>query len=114
MDDLTRPPFGLKKGVFPILFLHYYLVHRYEIAFYDEGSYAPDLRYEHLERLVRHPHTFTFQRFRIDGVRASLFDEYSRALFGEVREGTDVLAIARPLSHFILGLDEHARKNAPP
>ncbi|MXY52901.1 MAG: hypothetical protein F4Y86_10315 [Gammaproteobacteria bacterium] len=110
MDDLSRPPFGLKKGVFPIIFLHYYLAHRYEIAFYDEGAYAPDLRYEHLERLVRHPQTFTFQRFRIDGVRASLFDEYSRALFGEVRAGTDVLAIARPLSHFILGLDEHARK----
>ena len=109
MDDLAKPPFGLKRGVFPLIFLHYYLVHRYELAFYDEGSYVPDLRYEHLERLVRHPQTFTFQRFRIDGVRASLFDEYSRALFGEVRD-TDVLAIARPLSHFILGLDEHARK----
>lgn len=110
MDDLARPPFGLKPGVFPVIFLHYYIVHRYEIAFYEDGAYAPDLGVEHLERLVRHPHAFTFQRFRIEGVRASLFEEYSRALFGEVRDAIDVLGIARPLSHFVLGLDEYARK----
>ena len=38
MDALATPPFGVKRGVFPILFLHYYLLHRFEIALFDEGD----------------------------------------------------------------------------
>ena len=110
MDALTMPPFGVKRGVFPILFLHYYLLHRFEIALFDEGTYAPALTYEHLERMVRRPDLFSFQRFRIEGVRAALFDEYSRALFGEVREAVNLLDLARPLTQFVMGLDEHAQK----
>ena len=110
MDALAKPPFGVKRGVFPILFLHYYLLHRFEIALYDEGTYAPALTYEHLERMARRPDLFSFQRFRIEGVRAALFDEYSRALFGEVRESVQLLDLARPLTQFVFSLDEHARK----
>ena len=110
MDELASPPYGLKRGLFPILFLHYYLLHRYEIAVYDEGTYAPTLTYEHLERWVRRPDLFSFQRFRIEGVRATLFDEYSKALFGEVRESVNLLDLARPLTTFVLGLDDHAQK----
>ena len=79
-------------------------------CFYDEGTYAPTLTYEHLERLVRRPDLFSFQRFRIEGVRATLFDEYSKALFGEVRESVKLLDLARPLTSFVLGLDDHAQK----
>ena len=110
MDSLATPPCGVKRGVFPTLFLHYYLLHRFEIALYDEGTYAPALTYEHLERMVRRPDLFSFQRFRIEGVRVALFDEYSRALFGEVRETVQLLDLARPLTQFVLNLDEHAQK----
>ena len=110
MEQLAEPPFGVKRGVCPILFLHYYLLHRYEIALYDEGTYAPALTYEHVERMVRRPDLFSFQRFRIEGVRVALFDEYSRAVFGEVRASLQLLDLARPLTQFVLGLDEHAKK----
>ena len=110
MDDLAAPPYGLKRGLFPILFLHYYLLHRYEIAFYDEGVYSPTLTYEHLERMVRRPDLFSFQRFRIEGVRASLFDEYSKALYGEVRDSANLLDFARLLTSFVHGLDDYAQK----
>ena len=110
MEALAKPPFGVKRGVFPILFVHYYLLHRFEIALYDEGTYAPTLTYEHLERMVRRPDLFFFQRFRIEGIRAALFEEYSRALFGEVRDSVNLLDLARPLTQFVLGLDEHAQK----
>ena len=110
MEALAAPPFGVKRGVFPILFLHYYLLHRFEIALYDEGTYVPALTYEHLERMVRRPDLFSFQRFRIEGVRATLFEQYSRALFGEVREALKLLDLARPLTQFVLGLDEYTQK----
>ena len=110
MDDLAAPPIGLKRGVFPLIFLHYYLLNRHEIAFYDEGAYSPSLTYEHLERLVRRPDLFTFQRFRVAGVRATLFDEYSLALFGKKRHALAVLDIARPLANFLLALPEYTQK----
>ena len=109
MDDLAAPPIGLKRGVFPLIFLHYYLLNRREIAFYDEGAYSPALTYEHLERLVRRPDLFTFQRFRVAGVRAMLFDEYTLALFGEKRP-VALLDLARPLASFLLGLPNYAQK----
>ena len=110
MDDLAAPPIGLKRGLFPLIFLHYYLLNRHEIAFYDEGAYSPSLTYEHLERLVRRPDLFTFQRFRVAGVRATLFDEYSQAIFGEKRHSVAVLDIAGPLANFLLELPEYTQK----
>ena len=110
MNDLASPPFGLKRGVFPVIFLHYYLVHQHEIALYDEGTYSPKLTFEHLERMVRRPDLFTFQRFRIEGVRATLFNEYSKALFTETRISLTVLGIAKPLTQFVLSLDDYTQK----
>ena len=107
---LAEPPIGIKRGVFPILFLHYFLIHEFEIALYDDEIYAPELTYEHVERMVRRPDLFSFQRFRIEGVRTDLFDEYSRALFGDVRDSIDVLSLARPLTNFVMGLDDYAQK----
>ena len=109
-DALAAPPVGLRRGVFPVLFLHYYLLHRYEIAVYDEGVYAPTLTYEHLERLVRRPDLFAFQRFRIEGVRAELFEEYGRALLDRKPDTDDPLPLARALVKFAESLDDHARR----
>ena len=109
LEEVLLPPIGLKSGVFPILFLHYYLVHKSEIAVYDTNRYTPELSFEHLERLVRHPEQFSFQRFRIAGLRVELFEEYSKALFGGPTD-INILSIARPLSTFMLGLDEHTQK----
>ena len=110
MDDLAAPPIGLKRGLFPLIFLHYYLLNRHEIALYDEGAYSPALAYEHLERLSRRPDLFSFQRFRVAGVRAILFEEYSQVLFGEKRNSLSVLDIARPLTSFLLRLPEYTQK----
>ncbi len=110
MDDLAAPPIGLKRGLFPLVFLHYYLLNRHEIALYDEGAYSPQLTYEHLVRLVRRPDLFTFQRFRVADVRATLFEEYSQAIFGEKRDSLAVLDIARPLTSFLLRLPEYTQK----
>lgn len=109
-DALAEPPIGLRRGAFPVLFLHYYLLHRYEIAFYDEGAYSPTLTVSHLERLMRRPDLFSFQRFRIEGVRADLFAEYGRALFDREPDSVDPLPLARALVEFVNGLDDYTRK----
>ena len=63
MEEASAPPYGVKSGVFPILFLHYYLIHKHEIAAYEDGLYMPALTYEHLERLVKRPGAFFVPTF---------------------------------------------------
>ena len=109
-DAMAAPPIGLRRGVFPIFFLHYYLLHRYEIALYEDAAYAPKLTYELLERLVRRPDRYAVQRFRIQGVRADLFDEYCRALFDRRPNTANPLPLARAMIQFVHELDEYALK----
>ena len=109
IEEVSEPPFGLKRGSFPLLFLHYYFLNKAEIAVYEDGLYMPDLTYEHIERMTSKPSAFSFQRFRIDGLRATLFEEYAKALFG-VAQKVDVLGIARPLTSFMFDLPDFVKK----
>ena len=110
MDIFSKPPFGVKRGLFPVLFVHFYLIYHYEIALYEEDAYCPSLTYEHLERMVRRPDLYSFQRFRIEGVRIGLLEQYSKALFGEIRNPLRLLEIARPLTQLIMDLEEYTKQ----
>jgi hypothetical protein len=108
-DVLAAPPYGIKSGVLSILALAASLVYRDELAIYESRTYVPFLSPEHLERLTKTPDDFQVQRFRIEGVRASLFEQYSRALFNDGSRKT-VIEIVRPLANFIGGLPDYAKK----
>lgn len=105
---LQAPPYGVKRGVLPILYLAGYLVYQDECALFEEGRYIPYLTEEQLERFVRRPGDFAVQSFRIEGLRASLFREYLRLMFDDPERGTSVLTIARPLAQFMGDLPEYA------
>ncbi len=105
MEHLHQPPYGVRRGVSPILFLVYFFMHRQEIAVYEEGRYSPVFDFELIERMLRRPDNFEFQRFQVDERRAKLLNEYSQALFGETRPSLNVLDVARPLASFIRDLD---------
>ncbi len=42
-DIASSPPFGVKRGLLPILLLTFLLTHRSEIALYVDGVFAPEL-----------------------------------------------------------------------
>ena len=94
----------------PILYILAVLVHERELAFYEEGTYTPYLTGEHIERFLRRPENFTVQRFRLQGVRASIFKEYARALYQDQEKARDLLSIARPLAKFMGDLPEYTQK----
>ncbi len=109
MGDLAAAPFGVKPGLFWILLLHYYLLNRNEIVFFDEHGYSPTLTYETMRRMLARPAHATFRHFRSQGTR-TLFDEYGNALFGRSRDSLSALDIARPLIRFVFGLDDYSLK----
>ena len=106
---LTAAPYGIKKGVLPILYLASYLVNESEVALYEDGRYLPSFTKEVLERFVKTPALFKIQRFRIEGVRTSIFKQYVQALFKDERERTVIQAI-KPLATFVAELNEFTQK----
>jgi len=107
---LSAPPYGVKKGLLTSLYLVSVFLHRKELALYEDGSYVPELDPGLFERFVRRPETFQVQRFRVEGLRASVFREYSKALYGEVDGARSVLSIAKPLAKFVKDLPEYTKR----
>ncbi|MDD9807340.1 MAG: hypothetical protein OXU34_03575 [Gammaproteobacteria bacterium] len=107
--ELSAPPYGLKAGVLPALYFACYLVNQHEVALYEDGKYTPYLTEELVERYARKPDSFSVQRFRIEGIRASLFKHYASLLKGTKKTYT-LIDLTKPLVGFFDGLPEYTSK----
>ena len=109
--ELLAPPFGIKEGVLPILYIAVIIANQNELAIYENRVFKPRFTEEMVEHFMKRPDEFTFQRFRIAGLNSSIFKEYSKALFrdGKIR---DLLGVAKPIANFVLGLPEYTQKTS--
>ena len=107
--ELLAPPYGVKAGLLPILYINAYLVSQHELAIYEQRRYRPSFTKEMLERFVKRPDEFQIQRFKITGLRASIFERYSMVLHGDNKK-RPLLELARPLAAFMGGLPEYTQK----
>ncbi len=107
-ETLMAPPYGVKAGVLPILYITAYIVYQHELALYESRRYRPIMTSEMLDRFVKRPDEFTFQRFRITGLRSSIFKEYSKII--DTGSQQTVVRLVRPLAQFIGELPEYTQK----
>jgi hypothetical protein len=108
---LVRPPFGIKIGVLPLLYLTIFLYNQNELALYEDGTYTPYITDEHIERFMKRPDFFTVQRLKIEGIRALLFDSYAKVLYSEnANKKINLLNIARPLAKFFNDLEDYTKQ----
>lgn len=114
--DLKAPPYGVKEGVLPILYATAFLCYQHELALYEDNVYTPYFTEQHLERFVKRPDYFTVQRFRISGMRATIFKQYVKALYGDTEQSKSLISIVKPLAKFMTELPEFAKntKNLSP
>ncbi len=107
-QELLAPPYGVKAGVLPILYLTALIADKNELAVYENRRYAPYLTEEQVERFLKRPDEFTLQRFRIRGLNHTIFQEYSKTLFGD-EKGRSLLSLARPIAEFMGELSEYTK-----
>ncbi|AOE49511.1 hypothetical protein [Kangiella sediminilitoris] len=113
---LVAPPFGVKAGLLPILYVSACLVYKDEIAIYENRRFIPILSYEQIERFVKRPDEFEVQYFKIEGVKKSIFSELNLGLFNsedgrkQSGETRTVLDIVKPLAKFMAELPEYTKK----
>jgi hypothetical protein len=108
---LSKPPYGLKEGVLPVLLAAALLYYDTEIALYEEGTFVPMLKTAVFERSIHAPEKFEVQHCRISGPRALVFGKYANMLT-RPDESPDapapqLLSVVRPLVRFVRQLPDY-------
>ncbi|WP_305908049.1 DUF6079 family protein [Methylomarinum sp. Ch1-1] len=113
---LSKPPYGVKQGVLPVLFIAYYLSKQRSLALYESGVFCPHVTQEHFEILLKRPDLFSVEAFDFSGIRADLFNQYLEKLVGKSPENSTLLDIVKPLAKFIHQLPPYtlATRNLDP
>ena len=101
---LEKPPFGLRSGPMPILLCAVLLHYEAEVALYEDGSFVADISMPVFERLIRSPEKFEIKRFRMEGIRAEVFEQFTGMLSKPVSvmgKPPNLLVVVRPIISFI-------------
>lgn len=107
---LRRPPYGMKDGVLPIVFVSALLAWRDQTALYDdEEGFISNLNPAVFERLVRSPAKFEVQRFEVEGGRAALFEKLAHLLSAGSAQPARLLPVVRRLIRVVRDLPDYAR-----
>ena len=102
--QLEQPPFGLRRGPMPILLCAILLHYASEIALYEDGSFVADVSMPVFERLIKSPEKFEIKRFRMEGIRAEVFEQFTGMISKPVSvmgKPPNLLVIVRPIISFI-------------
>jgi hypothetical protein len=110
---LSAPPYGMKAGPIPVLLCAALLSSDSEVALYEDGTFVPQLSIAVFERLLKAPSRFSVQRWRVSGIRTTVFDRLAKLLLPKsqrpLRATKQILAVVRPLCRFANSLNEYCR-----
>lgn len=115
---LDAPPYGVKRGVVPILLAAVWLHHMDDVSIYKDGTFIPVLGSEHFELLVKHPQRFAVKHFEIVGLRSQVFRELENVLRSQNANKTNsknlrnttMLSVVKPLFQFVKKLPAYTTK----
>ena len=117
---LEAPPYGVKRGVIPVLLTAVLAYHCDDVSIYKDGTFIPILSSEHFELLVKDPSRYGIKYVEVTGLRAQVFRELEAALRGtnvpvktkaqaQVRNAT-LLSVVKPLFNFVKRLPPYTIK----
>ncbi len=115
LDDLRKPPFGMRQGVAPIYLCLYLLAKADDIAVFRESSYVPYLTQDTIALLVKRPDLFTLKRFVTSGIEQRVFNIYRKLikkanLQGNVKlRNATMLGVVGPLIKYMESLPPYSR-----
>ena len=108
--DIRKPPYGVREGLIPLLLAIYFVVHRQDIAIFEDGTFLHEVRGDDFYRLIKAPEYFEMQHSAIEGVRASVFDKLIKVLGIQPVSGekdSRILDVVQPLCHFVVQLPDY-------
>lgn len=110
-DELEAMPFGVRRGLAPLLFATVLVARSHHVAMFERGTYCTRIDGAAFMRILKGPEHFSFQWVALEGVRADVFRKLSRVLDGAQNDGDGLRALVDPLIRFGVGLP-HYTQNA--
>lgn len=104
---LSAPPFGIKKGMHPVIFFGFYYSVEANMAMYEDGIFMPYLDDEAVDRIVRKGDHFAFQLHTFEG-QDKLISAYSEQFLNE--DSSNILTIVRAFSRQMKSLPEFTQQ----
>lgn len=113
LHTLSLPPFGVQKGLQPIVLAIYLATNHQRVALYEDGTYLHEVGGDVFLRITKEPEFFSLQYCELSGVRADVFAKLLRLLEIDARDAdhADLIDLVRPLAVFIAReIPEYCRK----
>ena len=110
-NELSRPPYGLKEGVLPLLSFAVLTSRRNDLAVYEHGSLILDLDDAVLERLAKNPANFTLRNYAAKSKSRSLYLSEIVNAFGISNADTEdtFIQIVKALYREMYALNPYAK-----
>jgi len=96
---LQRPPYGVKAGIIPLLFVAFYVARAGEVVFYEHGNYVPIPDMAMFERLLARPDYFAARLCQAKGARRAVYQQLAATFAPQAlqqRVQPALLAVAMP------------------
>lgn len=105
-DLWAKPPYGVRKGIMPVLFTAFLLAHKGNLALYKEGMFIPRVTDADIDEYLQDSSRFSMRWILIDQEKASILSGISDILaeVGASANTRDPLEAARGLVGMVFGL----------
>lgn len=105
-DLWAKPPYGVRKGVMPVLFTAFLLAHKGNLALYKEGMFIPRITDADIDEYLQDASRFSMRWILIDQEKASILSGISEILaeVGATANTRDPLEAARALVGMVFAL----------
>jgi len=111
LNELAQKPYGIRKGLAPLLLAIFYTINKRNIACYEKGTFLSELTGAEFLRLTKRPDLFEFQYCNLDGLRSNAFERLSTILhIKKSSQKPELLDIIRPLFVLIGNLPPYTKK----
>lgn len=110
----NAPPFGMKRGIQPVVFTAFLLAHKANIAVYKDGMFVPRLTDFDIDECLQDPDRFSLRWVAIDEDKNRILEGIAKLLaeIGENVGAADPLEAARGLVAMVFNLPEWARRTS--
>jgi hypothetical protein len=112
--EWEKPPFGVRKGLLPILGLAYVLSNSSFVSVYRERMYQPDVNEVFADTLLQDPKLVAMRWFRNDGEQREILQSIAGVVRTVIAPSVepDALAVSKALVRFGLGLPKWTHRTA--
>lgn len=111
-EILDLPPYGVKRGIVPIVFLAVFIANMDKISIYSENKFIPKFSSENIELLLKRPEKFSIKNTQPSMIQSKVINELYEKLFNAQSDTVNtasVLSTAKALVRLINELPEYSK-----